>query len=383
MEKHFEITNKDRKVRTGILHTSHGSIETPAFAPTATIGVMKSLLPTEVIECNVPMLLANLYHLYLRPGIDLIENFGGLHKFMKWKYPILTDSGGFQAFSLSNLVKLTNSGITFRSHIDGTSHLFTPKKAYEYQKRLGSDIIMCLDHCVAFETNKTELEMAVDRTSKWAQITRNLHSSTTQKLFGIIQGGTSKELRIKSTKVMLDLNFDGYAIGGLAVGEPKKTMYEMLDHIIPNLPEKKPRYLMGVGAPDNLVEGVARGIDLFDCALPSRVARTGAIFTWEKRINILKKEFKDLDVPLIDNCKCIACKNFPIAYIHHLFKINDPLGLRLATIHNLVFIQELMNKIRKSIHEKNFLEFKKEFLKNYATPNEQARLNFIQKKKLL
>ena len=382
MEKHFEITKKDGRIRTGILHTSHGSIETPAFAPTATIGVMKSLLPTEVLECNVPMLLANLYHLYLRPGIDLIENFGGLHKFMNWENPILTDSGGFQAFSLSNLVELNNNGIIFRSHIDGTKHLFTPEKVYENQKRLGADIIMCLDHCVSFETSKTKLEMAVDRTSKWAQITRNLHSSTTQKLFGIIQGGTSKELRIKSTKGILDLNFDGHAIGGLAVGEPKKTMYAMLDHIIPDLPEEKPRYLMGVGAPDNLVEGVARGIDLFDCALPSRVARTGAIFTWEKRINILKKEFKSVDAPLIDNCKCIGCKNFPTAYIHHLFKINDPLGLRLATIHNLVFIQELMNKIRESINKQNFSEFKKNFLKNYTTPNEKNRLNFIQKKKL-
>ncbi|MQF64573.1 tRNA guanosine(34) transglycosylase Tgt [SAR202 cluster bacterium AC-409-J13_OGT_754m] len=370
----FKLIKLDGKARQGIMQTRHGAVLTPAFMPVATQGSVKSLSPTELTEVGAHIILSNAYHLYLRPGIDLIEDIGGLHNFMNWKGPILTDSGGYQVFSLGSLIDLNDEGVTFRSHIDGTRHLFTPENSISYQERLGVDIAMCLDQLVASNKGKELVKNAMQRTHKWAERCKTAHSSSQQALFGIVQGGVSKTLREQSAQFITNLEFDGYAIGGLAVGETKSDMYKIIDYMDNLLPRTTPRYLMGVGSPEDIVHSVMRGVDLFDCVLPTRVARNGALFTQTGRVDIMAPKYKRWFKPLEEDCVCYTCQNFTVAYIHHLFKSRELLAPRLATIHNLKFIMGLMKNIRSHIAEGTFQSYSQDFLGKYTPTNETSRL---------
>ncbi len=358
----------------GKLITGHGAVPTPAFLPVASQGTVKTLIPGDLIEIGIAIILSNTYHLYLRPGIEIIEKLGGLHRFMSWDGPILTDSGGYQIFSLARLCQITDDGVTFRSHIDGSEHHLTPELVIEFQEKLGADIIMALDECPAPDAATARMRQAVDRTSRWAERCQRHHQSSDQLLFGIIQGGTYPELRQRSAKAITSLDFPGYAVGGLSVGEPKEVTLPLVEQTAALLPDNKPRYLMGVGAPDDLIEGVARGIDIFDCALPTRVARNGALFTRKGRINIRRAAFSKIDKPVDPSCDCYTCRTFSAAYVSHLFRSEELLGLRLATIHNLRFIRNLMNDIRSSILDGTFTAFYKDFLAGYQTTDEQTRV---------
>lgn len=357
----------ETNARLGELQTPHGIIETPIFMPVGTRATVKAMTPEEVRDLGAQIILSNTYHLYLRPGHKLIEEAGGLHKFMNWNGPILTDSGGFQVFSLGDLRKITEEGVEFRSHIDGSKHFISPEKSIEIQNSLGSDIMMAFDECTPYPSTYEYTKKSMERTSRWAKRCKDYHKDwENQGLFGIIQGGMYKDLREQSVKEITEIGFPGYAIGGLSVGEPKELMCEMLDFTTPLLPKDKPRYLMGVGSPDYLFESVIRGIDMADCVLPTRIARNGTVMTSQGRVTIrnakYSKDFSKLD----PECDCYTCRNYSKAYIRHLFNVNEILGARLATIHNLYFLIKLMENIRKAIKEDRLLEYKNEFYKKYG-----------------
>ncbi len=365
----FEIIKKCNKTgaRLGRVYTKHGYFDTPAFMPVGTQGTVKTMSPCELKDIGAQIILSNTYHLYMRPGPDIIKEAGGLHKFISWDSSILTDSGGFQVFSLNALRDISDDGVTFKSHIDGSKHFFTPEKSIQIQNSLGADIIMCFDECAPYPSSFEYVEQAVKRTTTWALRCKNAHAnSSEQALFGIVQGGIFKELREKSANELIDIGFPGYAIGGLSVGEPKEKMYEMLDYTVPILPEDKPRYLMGVGTPDYLIDGAIRGIDMFDCVFPTRLGRNGTVLTSKGRIIIrdalYARDFSSLD----PECDCYACKNFSRAYIRHLLKCNEVLGIRLTTLHNVKFILDLMKKIRQAIMEDRLYDFKKNFFNSFG-----------------
>ena len=373
----FAVGATDGGARAGALRTPHGPALTPLFMPVATQGAVKGLTPEEVQQAGAEVILGNAYHLYLRPGPAAVAAFGGLHRFMGWPGPILTDSGGFQAFSLGALKQISESGIQFRSHIDGSSHRFTPELATENQIGIGADIIMCFDQCIAYGAGADEVRRAMERTHRWARQCFDHHRASgawpAQALFGIVQGGTFPQLRQQSAAAITAIPFDGYAIGGLAVGETKEQLYGFTGQVCAQLPPDKPRYLMGVGSPEDLVEGVARGVDLFDCALPTRVARNGGLFTPAGRIDITKRRYAGETGPLDADCDCAACRRYSAGYLHHLFRAKELLGLRLASQHNLRFILRLMQQIRQAIIEGRFAEFRRRFLDAYQPTNESAR----------
>jgi queuine tRNA-ribosyltransferase len=377
---HFQLHATEGRARAGTFHTPHGEIQTPAFAPVGTQASVKAITPSQLNELGANLVLANTYHLYLRPGDELVAELGGLHNFMSWSGPMLTDSGGFQVFSLANSRAIDDDGVTFRSHIDGSTHRFTPEKAIAIQENLGADIIMAFDEC-AQPYNRSYNQQAVKRTHAWAERCLAAKSRDDQALFGIVQGGVFPDLRQNSAAFITSLDFPGNAIGGLSVGETKEEMHAMLEVVDPILPEDKPRYLMGVGSPEDIVEAVAGGIDIFDSALPTRVARNGALYTHTGRINIDNSSYKKAAEPLDVGCTCYTCKNFSAAYLHHLFSSGELLALRLATIHNLSFISSLMRDIREAIIDNTFTSFKEDFLKNYQPTDEEVRIE--QKKKWL
>jgi len=367
-----EKTDPTCSARTGVLHTPHGEISTPVFAPVGTQATVKTLTPDELVDMGATLILANTYHLYLRPGADVIARLGGLHQFMGWSGPILTDSGGFQVFSLATLRKVSDEGVVFRSHIDGSEHFLSPEKAVAIQEQLGADIIMALDECpdpMDYAYNKAALE----RTHLWAERCLKAHQRADQALFGILQGGIFPDLRRESARFVTSLDFAGYAIGGLSVGEPKTKTWETLDMTVPLLPADKPRYLMGVGSPEDLFEGVERGVDIFDCVLPTRLARNGAVFTSQGRINLRKAQFAQDPAPIEEGCGCYTCRHFSRAYLRHLYKAGEILGLRLNSIHNLHFLLDLMRRIRAAITESRFGQLRESFLAHYTPANDQGQ----------
>ena len=375
----FQLQHTDGSARAGELVTPHGKALTPFFMPVATQATVKGLTPEEVRGVGAQVVLSNAYHLYLRPGVETVSKLGGLHKFMGWDGPILTDSGGFQAFSMGPLRKVSDDGIKFRSHIDGSEHNFTPKLATANQEGLAPDIAMCFDQCIAYGATEAEVRQAMDRTHRWAQDCFDVHQASPtgaasgQVLFGIVQGGTFEELRDESARAISAIPFHGYAVGGLAVGENKEDMYRFTGQVTELLPQDKPRYLMGVGSPEDLVEGVARGIDMYDCALPTRVARNGSMFTPEGRVDISKARYAEQQGPLDETCDCYTCQNYSAAYLRHLFRAKELLGLRLASIHNLRFVLSLMERMRAAIFEDRFESFRREFMDAYKPANEAAR----------
>jgi queuine tRNA-ribosyltransferase len=344
-------------------------------------GTVKALSPDDLKAIGVTMVLGNTYHLYLRPGIAAVESLGGLHRFMSWDRPILTDSGGYQVFSLAPLRRVDDQGVWFRSHIDGTEHFFTPEKVVEFQGRLGSDIAMPLDECPPYGGDRASIRDAMERTHRWAERSLGCHQRPGQRLYGIVQGGTYPELRRQSAAAITSLGFSGYAIGGLSVGEPKSVTLEAVEETTSCLPREQPRYLMGVGSPEDLFECVARGVDLFDSALPTRTARNGALFTQEGRCNIQNACFRNADQAIDGDCPCYTCRGFSAAYLHHLFKSRELLAYRLATIHNLSFIIGLMERMRQAILDGGFVKLKEAFLAKYRTTDEETRM--FQKQKWL
>jgi len=349
--------------RIGEFTTPHGVIETPVFMPVGTQATVKALSTDEVSDLGAQILLSNTYHLYLRPGHELIKKAGGLHKFMHWDKPILTDSGGFQVFSLSGMRKIEEKGVAFQSHIDGSKHFLSPEKVMEIQNALGADIIMAFDECAPWPAEHDYVKKSMERTLRWLDRCKEAHKDTgRQALFGIIQGGTYDDLRVESAKRTTAVDLPGYSIGGLSVGEPKEEMYRTLDVLRPYLVETKPRYLMGVGSPDFIVEGVARGIDMFDCVLPTRTARTGTLFTSNGKMNILNAKFADDLLPPDEKCDCYLCQNFSRAYLRHLFKAKEMLGPRLASIHNLRYLIKLTERIKNAIKKDKMLTFREEFI---------------------
>lgn len=379
----FQLQHRSGGARAGRFATAHGAVDTPIFMPVATQATIKTLTPHEVMDLGAQIVLGNAYHLYLRPGVETVHKLGGLHKFMQWPRPILTDSGGFQAFSMGAFRRVDDDHIRFRSHIDGSEHIFTPELAIANQQGLGADTIMCLDQCIEYGATRAEVERAMERTHRWARVCYEAHyvgpaptyadNARRQALFGIVQGGTFPDLRQRSAELIASIPFPGYAIGGLAVGESKSQMYEVTQQVTELLPSDKPRYLMGVGSPEDLVEGVSQGVDMFDCVLPTRVARNGALFTRTGRVNIANRRFAEQDAPLEENCACYACRNFTAAYLWHLFKAREVLGLRLASVHNLHFILRLMEGMRQAILEDRFESFRRDFHNTYRPTDEATR----------
>jgi queuine tRNA-ribosyltransferase len=351
--------------RAGFIHTPHGTFETPMFMPVGTQATVKAMSPDELHSIGAGIILSNTYHLYLRPGHDLVQEAGGLHSFMNWNRGILTDSGGFQVFSLSDLRKISEEGVKFRSHIDGSEQFLSPERATEVQMALGADIIMAFDECIPYPAEYDYAKNSMLRTTRWAERCLASHTRIDQALFGIVQGGMYKDLRTQSAKDLVGMNFPGYAVGGLSVGEPKDIMYDLLDHTMPLLPADKPRYLMGVGSPDCLVEGVMRGVDMFDCVLPTRIARNGTLMTRQGKVVVRNAEYARDFSPLDPDCDCYACKNFTRAYVRHLFKAEEILGLRLTTIHNLHFLIKLMREMRDAILQDAVPEFYQKFWGTY------------------
>jgi len=364
---YYEVikTCKQSGARIGILHTPHGDIETPVFMPVGTQATVKTLTPEDLKSVNSQIILSNTYHLYLRPGHKLVEKAGGLHKFMNWDRPILTDSGGFQVFSLSEMNKITDDGVEFRSHLDGSKHYFTPEKAIEVQNSLGSDIIMAFDQCSGEGVSHKEAEKYMNRTLDWLDRCYKYHKNENQCLFPIVQGNFYKDLRKISLEKTLPYITCGIAIGGLSVGEPKEVMYEILDELKPLYPERVPRYLMGVGSPDCLLEGIIRGIDMMDCVLPTRIARNGTAFTSKGKVVVRNAVYKEDFTTLDEECDCYTCKNFTKAYLRHLINSDEILGAKLLSLHNIRFLTKLTEDIKKAIYEDRLLDFREEFYKKY------------------
>ncbi len=363
---HYQLESTDGKARAGQLHTQHGSIATPMFMPVGTAATVKSLSPEELEQAGAKIILGNAYHLYLRPGHELIEALGGLHKFMNWQGAILTDSGGFQVMSLSDLRRVTTEGVEFASHIDGSRHLISPEKSMEIQRALGSDIVMAFDECVKHPATREEVKQSLELTTLWEKRSRAVKLKSHQGLFGILQGGMYPDLRKEHYEMLADLDFEGWAIGGLSVGEPPPLMYELLDASVPLLPQMKVRYLMGVGTPQDLVEGVARGVDIFDCVMPTRNARNGTLFTSSGKLHIKNARFTRDPLPLDEQCSCYTCQNYSRAYLRHLYVSGEIFGSRLLTIHNVFYYINLMRQMREAILAKRFDEFRTAFYGSYA-----------------
>ena len=372
-------TCPDSNARAGELVTPHGIVPTPVFAPVGSQATVKAVSPEELKNIGISIVVANTYHLYLRPGIDTIKAMGGLHKFMAWDRALLTDSGGYQILSLAQLRDISDQGVIFRSHIDGSQHLLTPEMAIQFQESLGADIIMVLDECPSHTETFEAVEQAMKRTHKWAERCQQSQTRNDQALFAIVQGGLSPELRRKSATFLTSLGFFGYAIGGLSLGEPKALTQAMVGETVALLPGNKPRYLMGVGSPEDIAESVTRGIDMFDSALPTSVARKGGFYTWQGRHNIRNSIYSQMEASIDPVCDCYTCHNFSAAYLHHLFECQELLAYRLATIHNLSFINNLMKKIRDAIINGTFNTFRDGFLANYQPTDEEVRLAQKQK----
>lgn len=374
MKIKYELLKNDKKTKSryGLLHTNYGTFETPMFMPVGTQATVKTLSPEELKELGSGVILSNTYHLWLRPGEDIVDKAGGLHKFMNYDGPILTDSGGFQVFSLAKNKKkdITEEGVHFKSHIDGSNLFLTPELSIQIQNKLDSDIAMSFDECIPYPASYLYAKESTERTIRWAKRGKDVFNNERQSLFGIVQGGEYEDLRKYSAEETVKMNFDGYSIGGTSVGEDKDTMYRMIDYAIKYLPVDKPRYLMGVGDPIDIIEGVIRGVDMFDCVLPTRIARHGNAFTKYGKINIRNAKYKEDFTPLEDNCDCYACKNYTKAYIRHLIIASESFGQRLLSIHNIRFLIRLVEDLRKAIKDDNILEYRDNFIRNYRGGNE-------------
>lgn len=373
---YFELKHvcKQSGARYGLLHTPHGVVETPMFMPVGTLATVKYISPEELKEIGSGVILSNTYHLWLRPGEEVVHQAGGLHKFMNYDGPILTDSGGFQVFSLSENRKISEEGVEFRNHLNGDKLFLTPEKSIQVQNKLGADIIMSFDECPPYPVSHEYMKNSVERTLRWAKRGKDAHQrSEDQALFGIVQGGDFEDLRKLSAETLVEMDFPGYSIGGTSIGEPKDVMYRMIDYSIKYLPVNKPRYLMGVGSYDAIVEGVLRGVDMFDCVLPTRIARHGALMTSKGRLNIRDKKNEFDFTPIDTECDCYTCKNYTKAYLRHLYKCDEGFGKRLLSIHNLRFIIKLTEEIREAIKEDRFLDFKNEFFEKMGLNDKNAR----------
>lgn len=364
----YELLHEDKNsgARLGVIHTPHGDVYTPMFMPVGTLATVKYISPEELYEIGSQVILSNTYHCWLRPGEDVVNNAGGLHKFMNYKRPMLTDSGGFQVFSLSDNRKISEEGVKFKSHLDGSSLFLSPEKSIEIQNKLGADIIMSFDECPPYPATHEYMKKSVERTLRWAKRGQDAHNNEMQALFGICQGGEFEDLRKYSTEQTVAMDFDGYSIGGTALGESKEVMHKMIEYTVKYLPKDKPRYLMGVGTPEDLLEGVLRGVDMFDCVLPTRIARHGAVMTSTGKLNMRNKKYEYDLSPLDPSCDCPTCKNYTKSYLRHLLKCEEGLGKRLLSLHNLRFLLKLAEDMRKAIAEDRFLEFKKEFEEKYG-----------------
>ncbi len=366
---YLEITHTDKhsKARCGILHTPHGDVEVPMFMPVGTLGTVKTLSPEEVKSLGAGFILANTYHLAVRPGEDIIQQAGGLHKFMNWDGPILTDSGGFQVFSLASRRSIKEEGVEFRNHVNGDKMFFSPEKVVEIEEKLGSDVMMVLDECIPYPAKYRYAKESTERTVRWAERCKKAQTSDNQVLFGIVQGGEYEDLRTYCSKALADLDFPGYAIGGTSIGEPKEVFSKMVDYSLTYLPEDKPRYIMGIGSIDFILEGIEKGCDMFDCVLPTRLARHGALMTSHGRVNIRDSQYKDDFTPLDDECDCYTCTHYTKSYLRHLYVSDESFGKRLLSIHNVRFLIHLMEEARQAIKEDRFLEFKKEWIEKYGS----------------
>lgn len=361
----FKVLHRYKKARVGEINTLHGRITTPVYMPVGTQATVKIMTPEDMEKMDINVILGNTYHLYLRPGLDIIQKAGGLHKFMAWNRAILTDSGGFQVFSLKDMRKITKDGVKFRSHMDGSEHLFTPEKVVEIQNILGSDIMMCFDECPPYPATKEYVSNSLDLTLDWAARAKAAHKKEGQFLFGIIQGGTFKDLREKSMQELVKMDFPGLAIGGVSVGEGKELIYQAVDWCAPFMPEDKPRYLMGVGTPEDIWYSVEQGVDMFDCVFPTRIARNGTAYSAEGLVKIRNGEYKEDFRPIDAQCTCYACKTFSRAYIRHLFNVHEILGMRLTTLHNIHFMINLMGKIKEAILTDSYEREKEKFFSVY------------------
>ncbi len=366
---YLEILHEDKHsgARYGILHTPHGDVEVPMFMPVGTLATVKTLSPEEVKSLGAGVILANTYHLHLRPGEDIVAKAGGLHKFMNYDGPILTDSGGFQVFSLKENRKISEEGVEFRSHLNGDKMFFTPESVIGIEEKLGADIIMSFDECIPYPADEKYAKKSVERTLRWAKRGLDAHHKDDQALFGIVQGGEYEQLREHCAKELAKMDFPGYSIGGTSIGEPKEVFSKMVDYSVKYLPKDKPRYLMGIGSIDYILEGIEKGVDMFDCVLPTRIARHGALMTSHGRVNIRDAKYKDDFSPLDDECDCYTCKNYSKAYLRHLYVADEAFGKRLLSIHNIRFLIKMMEEARVAIKEDRFLEFKEEMLKKYGS----------------
>lgn len=363
----FEQTHKakDCRARTGIVHTAHGSFETPVFMPVGTQGTVKTQTPRDLLEQGTEIILGNSYHLNLKPGLELLKKFGGLHKFIGWEKPILTDSGGFQVFSLSRMRKITEEGARFRSHFDGAEVFLSPEIVMDIQEAIGSDIAMIFDECPPPTRDKARIKQSMDLTIRWSKRAKDYHKAPDQALFGIVQGGIFEDLRKESLRQTVDIGFDGYAMGGLCVGELKEETVEVIDAVLPMFPEDKPRYLMGVGTPLDFFESVERGADMFDCVNPTRYGRNGTAFTDDGLIVVRNSKYTEDAQPLAPGCRCYTCQNFTRAYLRHLHKVNEMLGPQLVTLHNVHYFVQLLGRMREKIRQNSFMQFKKDFINNF------------------
>lgn len=367
----FKIIHNDAScgARLGSLNTPHGAIETPIFMPVGTNATVKAMTPENLLAVNAQIILANTYHLYLRPGHRLVEKMGGLHRFMNWERPILTDSGGFQVFSLGELRKISEEGVRFQSHIDGSRHMLTPELAIAIQEALGADIIMCFDECPPATAEYDYVSRSLELTARWARRCKDAHSREGQQLFGIIQGGMHYDLRARSIEDICSIGFDGYALGGLSVGEEKEQMYGVMECCSPLLPKESPRYIMGIGAPEDLIEAIWHGYDMFDCVMPTRNARNGMLFTSQGRINIKSKIYEEDDGPLDPACGCLVCRNYSRAYLRHLYRAGEILASQLNTYHNLHYYLDLMKQARSAISANSFDQFRKQYVDSMRINN--------------
>lgn len=372
----YELIKEEKYTgaRLGVVHTPHGSFETPIYMPVGTLATVKGLSPEELTDMGAEIVLSNTYHLWLRPGEDLVAEAGGLHRFMNWKKGILTDSGGFQVFSLSDMRKIEEEGVHFRNHINGEKLFLSPEKAIHIQNQLGADIIMSFDECPPFNQTFDYVKRSIDRTTRWAERGLKAHTRPQdQALFGILQGAGYKELRMQHAHDMIGLDFPGYSIGGLSVGETKQEMNEVLGYLTPIMPKHKPRYLMGVGSPDALIDGVIRGVDMFDCVLATRIARNGTCMTSQGRLVVKNAQYARDFRPIDEQCQCYTCRHYSRAYIRHLIKSDEIFGLRLASIHNVHFLLNLMKDVRENIKNDTLLEFRQDFFERYGYNKENAR----------